>query len=428
MSKTVKILIVSVVAIGLAVLLYFLSGPEKENESNKKEDKPWLKKELKDQKRNSNGTFLLYELLKDYKNTVSLKTIDDPLKESLKTYNTDYPTIYFLIDPELSFSEESTDTLINFVMAGGNAFIATTKMNSMLYDNFFSSYPVRTYRDTMYELNFFHQDLALNKNYPLKIKRKGKVKRHPYHYFEEDYSYYKNEMVTISTENKWKRPVFIKIKIGKGWIYLHSVPEAFYNSSMFEEEGLAYAESVFSDLPRGHYLWYEHSKKWDPNNDYKNNKGNNRADNQDSPLKYILEKRSLRWGYLTLIFSLLLYILFKIKRKQRIIPAVEPNNNNTLDFVETVSKLYLRQEKHYKFIKHYEQSFLTFIKEKYYIAAPAKVDESYIEQVSVKADIKKEKLEEIFVGIKQAKTSYSYSAQQLIELHKKIEYFYKNCK
>ena len=97
-----------------------------------------------------------------------------------------------------------------------------------------------------------------------------------------------------------------------------------------------------------------------------------------------------------------------------------------MEFVETVSRLYLKQDKHYKFIKHYEQSFIHFIKDKYYISSP-KIDKEYIAAVALKSDIEEEKILQIFKRFERAKKSYDFSSDQLIVLHKKIEYFYKNC-
>lgn len=432
MSKPLKISIVALVVIGIGVLLYFLIPGENKDDkkddelTEKKKDEIELVKQIKDQKRNSEGGYLLYELLKDYKNTVSLKTIQDPISTSLKSYKTDYPTVYFLLDRNMSISYDDADVLYDFVNEGNSAFISVEDLNENFYNTFFSGYPYIGFWDTVFKLNFYHEDLKLTKNYPLKIKRNGLVGREKWNYIETDDSYYYDDMVIISTDKEYERPIFIKFKVGDGWIYLHSVPQAFYNASMFTEEGLEYAESVFSNLPKGHYLWHEHSKKWNPNNDYEDMSGGDNI-NRDSPLKYILANRSLSWAYFTLLISLLLYIIFKTKRKQRVIPAIQPNHNNSLDFVNTVSKLYLRQNKHNKFIKHYEQSFVHYIRDKYYIN-PTKIDQQYIKQVSLKSEIGEDKIEVIFDHLSQAKIAYNFSSNDLIALHKEIEYFYKNCK
>ena len=174
MPKTAKILIIVGVSLALATLLYFIV-PKEVKKEKEKDEKIEFTKELKDQKRNSQGTFILYELLKEYKNTVSLKTISDPIDKNLRAYNSDYPTVYFLIDSKLKFSKDGVDSLYNFVKEGNHAFISAESLNENFYAPFFSQNPFSNYRDTVFKLNFYHEDLKLNTHYPLKIVKKGKV-------------------------------------------------------------------------------------------------------------------------------------------------------------------------------------------------------------------------------------------------------------
>ena len=139
MSRTAKILIIAGATILIAAVLYFLFPS---SDGNNKSNKPEWKKELKDQIANSEGTYILYNLMKDYENVVSLKTIEDPLDKNLRVYKTGYPTVYFLIDKELSLSQDAVDTIYNFVSNGGHAFISSAKLNRNFYDYFFEKYPL----------------------------------------------------------------------------------------------------------------------------------------------------------------------------------------------------------------------------------------------------------------------------------------------
>lgn len=426
MSRTAKILIIAGATILIAAVLYFLFPS---SDGNNKSNKPEWKKELKDQIANSEGTYILYNLMKDYENVVSLKTIEDPLDKNLRVYKTGYPTVYFLIDKELSLSQDAVDTIYNFVSNGGHAFISSAKLNRNFYDYFFEKYPLKTYRDTVFPLNFYHPDLKLPQSYPLKVFDKEKAKRYPWKYYKVEESYYKSDVVEIGTTTLWDRPIFIKFPVGEGWFYLHSVPEAFYNGSMFDSVGVVYSESALSNLPKGHYLWHEHNKKYDPSKDFNKKRNKNEVNRRtENTLQYVLTNRSLRWAYLLILASVFLYVLFAAKRKQRIIPTIEPNNNESLSFVNTVSQLYLKQGRHDKFIKHYQRSFLNFIKDKYFIPYSKKLDEEYIKLVSLKSEISEEKIIDILKGFKEAQTNNEFSTDRLIELHKKVEEFYKNCK
>lgn len=426
MGRKGKIAIIVGATLLIAVAIYFLFP---RNGQNKKLKEPEYNKELKDQVANSEGTYILYNLMKDYENVVSLKTIADPLDESLRVYKTGYPTVYFLIDKELSLSQDAVDTIYNFVSNGGHAFISSGDLNRNFYDYFFERYPLKTYRDTVFPINFFHPDLKLDQSYPIKIVEKQEVKKHRWKYYDAQLSYYREDVVEIGTTTKWDRPIFIKFPVGKGWFYLHSVPEAFYNASMFDSVGVMYAESALSNLPKGHYLWHEHNRKWDYLKDFDKKRRKNEVNrDKKNTMQYILNNRSLRWAYLLILGSVFLYVVFASKRKQRIIPTVEPNTNESLSFVNTVSQLYLKQGRHDKFIKHYQRSFLNFIKDKYFIPYTKKLDENYIQLVARKSEISPDKIREILIEFRDAQSNSEYPTSSLIALHKKVEEFYKNCK
>jgi len=56
-----------------------------------------------------------------------------------------------------------------------------------------------------------------------------------------------------------------------------------------------------------------------------------------TPLKYILSQESLKWAYYILIVSIIVYIIFQGKRKQRVIPLIPPLKNTTLEFVRIIA-------------------------------------------------------------------------------------------
>ena len=239
-------------------------------------------------------------------------------------------------------------------------------------------------------MSLTHENLRVYDTYFLKIIRNQVIQEHYWNYIElNNFKINRNDITIISESgiDYINKPIFIKLKIGKGYLYIHTIPEAFYNESLFIEKGFEYAQSVLSNLPKGHYLWHDHTNKYDPLEDFNpntnSNSENNSLKNRESPIQYILKDPNLRWSYLLLLATIFIYIIFKSKRKQRIIPAIEPNKNSSLEFVNTVSKLYLNQDKHYKFIVHYKQSFLNFIKTKYYIS-PQKIDDNYIKSVALK--------------------------------------------
>ena len=135
---------------------------------------------------------------------------------------------------------------------------------------------------------------------------------------------------------------------------------------------------------------------------------------------------ALSTALILLIIGALLYMIFQSKRRQRIIPTVELNENSSLEFVQTVSTLYFQQKRHDKLIKHKELIFLSFLRQRYYISSP-KVTEDFIAKVAQKSGVEEKYIENIFTILHEGKKNKKTSESELISLYNKLEYFYKNC-
>ncbi|WP_044655526.1 DUF4350 domain-containing protein [Bacteroides congonensis] len=72
---------------------------------------------------------------------------------------------------------------------------------------------------------------------------------------------------------------------------------------------------------------------------------------QQSPLRYLLAHQSLRWAlYLTMI-TILLFMIFTAKRRQRAIPVVREPANKSLEFTELIGTLYFQKKDHVDLVR-----------------------------------------------------------------------------
>ena len=60
----------------------------------------------------------------------------------------------------------------------------------------------------------------------------------------------------------------------------------------------------------------------------------------NSPMRFILNQESLRWAYYLGMIGLLIFVVFKAKREQRIIPVIKPLENSSIEFAKAVGGLY----------------------------------------------------------------------------------------
>ena len=437
MSKNVKYIILGIVLVGMVALLFFVN-----NTPGSKKKIPIKEKKVKQEKEvvykkliNPNGTFLLYKLLKGYEFCASLEKIQTTYKKDLskilpKKSENDYPNTYISITEDFNLDGEDENWLKEFVYEGNQAFIAADKIGQGFRDLIEKS-SYYSYYDTTVFLNFYHPDFKQSEN--IKINN-GDLNSHAFSKFK-NWTYYKNadlldNVIRISYTETDNFPVVVKVKYGEGNFIISTIPSAFSNINLLKEEGKTYSEIIFSHLNRGNIYWHHDYGKYSPYRGITQPTEASPFENDEyeypktSPLQYILKVPALFSALILLIIGLIIYMLFQSKRRQRIIPAIETNENSSLEFVETVSKLYFQQKRHDKLIKHQEQYFLSYIKHHYYISSPVISDE-FIQKISLKSGIDADKIKKIFRSLEQGKKNRYISDTALIDLYNQLEYFYK---
>ena len=124
---------------------------------------------------------------------------------------------------------------------------------------------------------------------------------------------------------------------------------------------------------------------------------------------------------------MLLFILFRAKRVQKTIPVIEPNLNTSLEFVQTVSRLYFLQNDHLALAKQKMKLFSLFIRNKYKITLKNNSEEE-LNRLAVKSEINFKEVKHIFTSYKLISSRTHITADELIEFHKSIDHFYHTCK
>lgn len=120
---------------------------------------------------------------------------------------------------------------------------------------------------------------------------------------------------------------------GKGELIFASTPLLFTNYGMLDGKNATYLFRLLSrmkDLPVVRTEGYMKET----------------AQEQQSPLRYFLSQRPLRWAlYLTMI-TILLFMLFTARRRQRAIPVIREPENKSLEFTELIGTLYYQKKDH----------------------------------------------------------------------------------
>ncbi|HYG15388.1 MAG TPA: DUF4350 domain-containing protein [Bacteroidia bacterium] len=210
---------------------------------------------------------------------------------------------------------------------------------------------------------------------------------------------------------------FVEYSTGSGKIYLHANPAAFGNMDVLAGDNYKYSFGCLSYLPQVPVLWDEHYKR-----------GNaTKLPETGTPLRYILQQPAFKWAFNVLWIGLLVFALFRMKRMQRAIPVVKPLENTSLEFAETMGRLYFNRGNNrdiaYKKINYFNNHLLEKYNLKY-----RDDDPGFAGQLAGKTGIREQDATKLLSLIKFARSKAILSGDELLQLNNKIDEFYANAK
>ncbi len=395
------------IALGVAILLvfaYFLFG------KNPSPVYSWVETYRADD-RQPFGTYILFELLSDH-NRKALTEMDLPL-DSLPALTGKKKLNYVFVGEDYYYYRSGMDSLLSFVHEGNSAFIACKNFPYDLLGNIEGAsclyHDVQWQKKGLLSLNYANDTL----HYPFEAT--WDTTGYDWGYLNRDNC----EKEGGDVLGMWENDInYLKLAHGEGFFLLHTNPIVFTNYFMVDSMGFAHAEGVFSYLGEGDILWDKLSKL-----PYTNEKTNK----TEGPLKYILSVPSLRWAWYLFLISILVYFIFYAKRKQRAIPILPSKINSTIEFTETMGRLYFSQKDNDKIVAHKTKLFLSYLRSRYQLTTN-ELDDELALRTCLKSGIERSKIDAIFKANKLLSFKNDTTDEQLIAYHQQLEFFYKNCK
>lgn len=213
-----------------------------------------------------------------------------------------------------------------------------------------------------------------------------------------------NHTILGYSENTKKQKIgvnFIEIPFGKGRFLFHLEPLIITNYHLLKSENEKYTESVFSFLPDRKTIWFTE--------DYKKNISS-------SPLRFILDNAGLRYAWWLLLVGLLLFMFFNAKRKQRIVPIIEPIKNKSVEFVKSIGNLYLQEGSPRDMAQKKIQYFLHKIRTELMIDTKT-LDDVFIKKLHSKTGKSLEKITDAIHLIRDIEKSHKIKQEDLIKIN-----------
>jgi hypothetical protein len=142
----------------------------------------------------------------------------------------------------------------------------------------------------------------------------------------------------------------------------------------------------------------------------------------DSPMRFVLDQKSLKWAYYTLMLGLLLFIIIKGKREQRVIEVLAPLENTSIEFTKTIGDLYFQHRDFGNINAKQITYFLEMVRSKYYLDT-TELNSEFIQKLALKSNVSQEKTTALIQLINQLKGKAVHTEEDVIELNKQIEDF-----
>ena len=121
--------------------------------------------------------------------------------------------------------------------------------------------------------------------------------------------------------------------------------------------------------------------------------------------------------------SIIFFILFNTKRKQRIIPVIKPLQNTTIDFTQTIGNLYFQQNNHTDIVQRKIIFFLEKIRNDYLIDTQ-NLNDDFIEKLTFKSGKKYGEVKLLINTVLKLNSKYTCTEDDLLRLNQLIEKFF----
>ena len=374
------------------------------------------------------GNYLLYTFLNDLfpgeKVTIADRSVYEVLSSpKADTFNYIFLNLNFdqpfFNGPSFEFDDLETERLLEFVEGGNYIFMAAERFGGLLADTLklaTNTDAVPVFRqpgsqevDTTLDVRMRLLNPALKNTQPYRF-RQGSV-----NWSFSSFDTLRTTALGVRYNRENEQVInFIRVDWGDGALFLHSAPRVFTNLNIVKDNNAEYIFNALSYLPVRAAVWDEYYKPGS-------------ARHASTPLRYILQQPALKWAYFTALLGLLMFIFFRARRRQRVIPIIKPPQNTTLEFVDTVGRLYFQHGNHRDLAQKKIAYFRDYLRTHLNLDANH-LDEAMATKVALRAGIAQLQIDALFRTLANVESQTTLNDDALMDLSTKLETFYAHAK
>ncbi|MBO6585864.1 MAG: hypothetical protein JJ953_07140 [Gracilimonas sp.] len=351
------------------------------------------------------GGYLMHALLPAAFPDDEISLNQSPIFEYADTTNPQKNWIF--INKSFGIDRWETDILLSQVEQGASVFIAARTFEQAFKDSLgigtYLNNPLLTGGSILDEdtarVNFTNPRLKEESGFPY------------YRSTTETYFFKVDSTLKVSSlgVNDEGNPNFIRIQFGEGELFLHSNPTLFTNYFVRDESGADYALKALSYLPERETIWDEYYK------DVRLAGG--------SVVRYVVSEEHLSWAWFISLSGVLLFMVFRAKRKQRIIPTIEPPKNSSIEFARTIGSLYLEKGDHKLIADKKIRFFFDYIRSNLGLDT-SEIDDELKRDIALRSGIEEIVIQGLFDLIDKISGQDDLTQKELKLLTERIDQFY----
>lgn len=366
----------------------------------------------------ANGLYLFNYFLKSTLNKGKhVSKIDH--NYSLDTIPRNTSPTFLFIGKKFVLNELEIDSLLARVALGSKVFIAQHELNPEFYNRLFDNI----------ELSYnYAPSIQINsnstKNYTFFSIFQNDTIANKWRGYRNILSNSYNDHTVLSTHGKLENS--IALQLGKGYIYLCTTPELFVNYQLKQSDGLNYSKHWLNRIPSDENVYWLELGRFTkaPINEYEEEETDQEGTADDSYLQFIFQQKTLVYAMILLLFGILLYILFRAKRTQPVVPFISKKKNMTLVFADTITSIYFADRNPSVMLDIQKRNFFNAVQKHFFVDLSKPKEGKEISVLAQKSGLPETEIRELIQGFEKS-NEFGIDENYLIQHSKKLQSFYR---
>lgn len=430
----VLIALVAIVLIG--AMFYYVQ--EQDKQKFDWQEGSWKKKGYDEKNDQPYGSLIAHRLLENYVDGRQLIDLKENIARELPVDSNSTGHNYVFIGEALFMDSLGTKRLLDFVAAGNTALLSSKTipfdLMTFVYFDECEDAPWSDY--VMFEDTLAHFSLRTptlsDSSILYFFAERNKPQQYNWHYIESYHFCDSLKQYPLGYINQDKVN-FAVFPHGKGRFLLHTNPIAFSNFSLLRPETRPYASGVFAHLSPGNIYWDAVSRVPEAVGRRRNGSSSHGL-SEEHALTYILKQPALAWAWYLIAALAIIWLIFRAKRRQRVIPVLPKNENSSYEFISTIANLHFREKNYAGLAVQGMRHFLAQLRERYGLVAPMdaetglpRTDDAFFQKLAALSEVPEMEARRVF-GLHANTQKYPPTEEMAIDLYLAMEAFLKVAK